>query len=230
MFPTAPGNKVGSTLDYGGRTDASPYHFDASRYLVFPGGAASGGDWKLSFSMTLPGTTAQLSNVGVTLLDNPVASYSNATTGGPTWHRPHEGFTNVDSELIAYHVQPFEVGATGRYDIFSSQDFDGMLFLYAGGFDPLSPLSFGYADNDDGRTGIKSSDIWLDGAGDPMVLSAGTTYYLVTTGLREDDFGTFTSYIGGEGDVTFVPEPGSFALVFGAVLATLPSWRRRGRP
>jgi hypothetical protein len=228
MFPTSPGGLVGSTLHYGGRTDADPYHIDATRYLAIPQGVTSGGDWRFAFTMTFPGTTAQLSNVQVTLLDNPVASYSATTDGQPVWFHPHEGFLYVDKdELVAYHVQAFQVDTTGRYDIYSSHGYDGMVFLYADAFDPNQPLANGLADNDDGRTGKGSSDVWFDRHGAPLTLEAGRTYYLVTTGMQAIDKGPFTNYIGGVGRVTFVPEPGTLVLLAAGGLWRRPRRRRR---
>ncbi len=220
LYASAPGNVTSSAVDFGGGPTAAPYHFNADRYLAILGGAPSGGDWTFRFSSTYPGTVGHLADVEITLLEAEVASYSGATTGGPEWARPEPGFDGVSGlGPVRYHVQPFTVDATGRYDIYSKQDYDGWVFLYADDFDPESPLAFGVAESDDGRTGEDSSDLWRDRNGALLTLEAGRTYYLVTTGFEDIDFGSFTTYIGGVGTVTFIPEPASAGLLLvGAVV------------
>lgn len=225
VFSQAPDGVTSSALEYGGRLDADPYRFDGDRYLVFLDGAESEGDWKLSFSSALPGSTAHMSNVQVSLLTGEVASFAGDTAAAPFWDRPLPGFAGISPfGASRYHVQPFTVDTTGRYDVFSSQTFDGFVFLYAGGFDPLDPLANGLAENDDGRTGLGTSDVWRDRDDAPLALTAGVPYFLVTTGFEEGEEGAFTNYIGGVGRVTFVPEP---AMVGVLVVSACGAGRRR---
>jgi hypothetical protein len=50
-------------------------------------------------------------------------------------------------------------------------------------------------------------------------LISGTHYVLVTTGFAPEDFGSFSTTIGGPGTVSPVPEPASYALLGLGVLA-----------
>lgn len=225
MYATSPNDGNSAALDFGGEPNSNPYHFQADRYLAFLDGAASAGDWQLSFSSTLPGTTAQMANVEVTLLEAHVASYAGDNATGALWDRPTATFDDISPYgPTKYHVQPFTVGTSGRYDIhsqFSPTDFDGFLLLYAGAFDPANPLAHGLALNDDGRNGQDTADIWQDQTGNALTLTAGETYYLVTTGFDDLDEGTFTNYIGGVGEVTFVPEPLALTILAICALAVL---------
>ncbi|NOX57417.1 MAG: hypothetical protein GXP29_00980 [Planctomycetes bacterium] len=228
LFSLLPGGGAASALSYGGTATGNPFRFEASRFLAIPQGVGSGGNWTLAFANpSIITSTASLTNVSVTLLNNPVSTYQSDTTDGALWTRPTEAFAGLSPfGETRYHKQAFTVNQSGRYDIFSSQGFDGFVFLYAGAFNPQSPLQNGLSENDDGRTGPGSSDAWLDVTGAPLELLAGTTYYLVTTGFNPSDSGAFTNYIGGVGNVTFVPEPSSFVLLGCLAVATV---RRRGR-
>lgn len=203
----------------GGAANANPMTIDRTRYLMFPGGTSSDGVWQLSFDTSYGGSTANMANVSIDLFSVAVTSYAASTTGAPQWDRPvgtGPGISGLGP--VGYHTQAFTVDTTGTYDFFSDQTYDGFLDLYGGGFNPADPIPHLMAASDDGRGGVGTSDIV--GAS----LTAGTTYWLVTSGFDAAEEGDFTNYIGGVGNVTLVPEPASLALL---TLAGLLLARRR---
>ncbi|MBV8884208.1 MAG: PEP-CTERM sorting domain-containing protein [Chroococcidiopsidaceae cyanobacterium CP_BM_RX_35] len=152
-------------------------------------------------------------------------SYSGDTTGQATFHRPQtpgfEGTTaNPTTALssngtnVPYFSQPFFVDTTGAYDIAGTQNFDGVQFLYQNSFDPTNSLTNLVSANDSfpnaSPSGATSSFYGFP-------LTAGSQYFLVTSGFDNNSFGTFTNTISGPisasspSKITLgtVPEPSS---------------------
>lgn len=160
--------------------------------------------------------------------------YSGDTTGNPTWNRPVEGTPPVELSVIGdavpYNVQGFEVDAAGEYsfEVVSASNFDPYLFLYQGSFNPANPLSGNSAliGNDDPYVGNSLSQFSYS-------LNAGAKYYLVTTGFRNQDFGSFTNEIAGNGAVTAlapVPEPEEWAMMMvGSALVSFQIRRKKAK-
>ena len=120
-----------------------------------------------------------------------IVIYSDDTTGAPTWNRPVEmgGLSGVGT-ATPYVVSTLTVSANDTCDLNSIQaGWDGYLFLYENSFDPLNQLVNRVAADDDGLGGIGTSDIV------GVALNTGTTYYIVTTGFGNADFGTFDNTI-----------------------------------
>jgi subtilisin family serine protease len=135
------------------------------------------------------------------------ATYNGDTTSGPTWNRPSSLGTGASGSCTLsglgtatpYSVQGFTVDTTGAYTLSSLQTgFDGYIHLYQNAFDPLDPCLNQIALDDDGPGGVGTSEI-LDAA-----LLSATTYYLVTTGFDNTDFGPFTNTINGPGEITLI--------------------------
>lgn len=159
-------------------------------------------------------------------------SYSDATTAdGPRWNRPVQNGNSTPTGLSGtgtntpYHVQAFHVGTSGSYGFSSlaADGWDNYLFLYSGSFNAASPLTGVVIGNDDnpgiGQSGFSSS------------LTAGTQYFLVTTGFGNADLGAFTNTIvwsqevgGGPITLGLIPTPGAAALLG---LGGLAASRRR---
>lgn len=148
------------------------------------------------------------------------------TTGDPTWNRPVAGnpptppLSGVGTDT-PYEVTQFTVDQAGAYDFLSVAtqpvNWDNYLFLYQGSFDPTAPFANVIIGNDDfpfiGRSGF-----------DGVNLSTGVSYFAVSSGFSNLDFGAYTLTISGPGAISIggaaVPEPGTWALMilgFGAV-------------
>lgn len=157
-------------------------------------------------------------------------SYNGDTTGDPTWNRPlsgapPSGLSGVGT-AVPYEVFAFTVGTAGAYDFVSSattQGYDNYLHLYHTSFNPVSQFTNIIIGNDDFPTpGISGFN--------GVNLSTGVSYFLVTSGFNNDDFGAFTNRITGPGNITPggtpIPEPSTWALA-GLGLAAAGLLRRR---
>jgi hypothetical protein len=179
-------------------------------------------------AQTFAPSSATWSNVSVTL-DSIVipptltTTFSGDTTGGPTWDRPFSDFSGLSAlgVDVLYEVIPFFVPATGVYTIAEEQEFDGFLYIYEDVFDSTLPLVNGVIGNDDGPGGIGTSLV-------STTLTAGTQYYIVTTGFEDIEFGLYDGTISstaGLATIGLIPEPSSLSLVAAAGL--LAARRRR---
>jgi hypothetical protein len=134
-------------------------------------------------------------------------TFEGTTVGGPTWQRPVEGAPPTSLSGIAtavpYVSTPFSVTVGGTY-VFVSQTtvpviWDNFTLLYQGSFAAASPLANVLLGDDDftntaGMSGFTS------------VLTAGTSYFFVTTGFGNSDDGAFSNSIIGPGRVV-LPGP-----------------------
>lgn len=240
---------------------------NVSATVYAPGGFSAGGQWQMEmFSLDseefVPGIDAR-STLTFTF-DNAFApgsvEYSGAlTTSDPKFNRPAQygytdGFGNPQlypPELTGafpyYDVQPFHVATAGRYDIVSANEFESAAVLYAGGFDPASPLKFIVKPVNQSENVLRSTALnnlaYLDDATGASLISAdlvpGVQYYFVTTafnapGIEPDGgpfVGRYNNLITGAGQVTLgmVPEPTSLALVGLTSIAALAR-RRKTEP
>lgn len=114
------------------------------------------------------------------------------------WNRPLESGTSLSAVGIgvSYHVYgPFTVDVTGSYTFSSSQTgFDGFIFIYQNEFNPSTPL-VNFVAGDDDAVATNTSLITTN-------LTAGTTYFFITTGFDPTDFGNFTTTVNGAGTIT----------------------------
>lgn len=139
-------------------------------------------------------------------------TYSGDTTSGPTFNRPVAATVppttlSAIGTAVAYNVFTFSVDLSGTYSFtslstqFDLNDYDNELFLYQGSFSPLSPLTNVLIGNDDIGPGF-------DLSGFDFTLTAGTTYFVVTTGFDNGDFGSYFNTITGPGNFNNeIPEP-----------------------
>jgi hypothetical protein len=162
----------------------------------------------------------------------------------PTWNRPFADGTGLSGvgTSVSYSVQPFYVAESGIFTFETvaptPSNYDTFIFIYAGTFDPTSPLA-NFTAGDDDFTGaftylpgpylIPGSGTGSSGTGPASAisgvsLSAGVQYFAINTTFENGAVGTFYSAIGGVNelsdpiDVTLgaitseVPEPGSVSL------------------
>jgi ABC-type amino acid transport substrate-binding protein len=151
-----------------------------------------------------------------------IFTFTGNTTGGPTFNRAFEDFSGLSGIGVAnpYQVTEIAVTATGSYTFLTTATgYDPFTFLYSS-FNPANATANGIAGNDD-LLGLTTS-------GFAATLSAGVSYFFVSTGFAPSDFGSYSTTIGGPGIAAIVPEPESYALMLLGV-AGLLAWSRRRR-
>jgi hypothetical protein len=175
-----------------------------------------------SVAIVLAATVSTPALAGVTV-------FSGNTTGGATYNRPLSGTppTNLSGvgTAVRYVVNPFTVSASGAYDFLNQGTYDTYLGIHRIVFNPLNGLQNAVAYNDDFGGSLSSGFTAL-------ALTAGVSYFAVSSGFANNDFGAFTLRISGPGNITggglsAVPEPAAWAMLlagFGFVGAAL---RRR---
>ncbi|MCX6874983.1 MAG: M6 family metalloprotease domain-containing protein [Verrucomicrobia bacterium] len=143
------------------------------------------------------------------------------TVGRSLWNRPDAGTPPaVLSSLgtaVAYDMMRFTVSTTGTYTLKSTSTnpalWDNYLLLYSVAFNPAAPLANVLVGNDDyPGAGVGT-------AGFATTLTAGTTYFLVTSGYRNTDAGAYTLDISGAGSV-------EVTLTVSGTTAGRPTWHR----
>jgi hypothetical protein len=160
-------------------------------------------------------------------------SYSDDTTGQPTWTPP------LSSATIPYSVQHFTVDTAGTYTFTSIVpgrvanpilgQWYRQLYLYANSFNSLSPIS-----NLINGQGSLNATLTTNLSTNFQNLVPGTSYFLVTSGFfSSGDVGSFTNSISipGAGNITLssgsataVPEPFS---VLGSIIGGSAALRMR---
>ena len=126
-----------------------------------------------------------------------------------SWVPPNIGEEIVSDESARYHTVTFVVGSDGAYSFDSSQNFDGVVYLYSGGFDPTNPEAGLIAANDNGP-----EENGLNSRIDPLELSANQIYTVVTSAKGTEMQGTFLNTITGPGVATASTSNGGFASAF----------------
>ncbi len=148
----------------------------------------------------------------------------------PTW----DGCGTSAAVGCNYDTVVFTVDTSGAYnfdafypgDVDLDLNLDGILEIYEGGFDPLSPGLGAIGFDDDGPGGSNTSQIL--GLG----LTAGTTYYAVISSFTNEPTsfgqpnGAWELTIDGPGTATVVPVPAALWLLGSAILG-MGVFRRR---
>ena len=127
-------------------------------------------------------------------------TYSGTLSGGAAlrFNRPDANGSSAPVAVsatatsVAYHADSFTVPTTGRYNLLSVcanlSGWDNYTLLYQDGFDPAHPLTNCLLGNDN------LSDKNHSGMKD-VLLTAGVTYYFVTTGADTPNFGAYTATV-----------------------------------
>jgi hypothetical protein len=158
-------------------------------------------------------------------------TYSGTTLGGLTYNRQVNACAGASGTgtAVRYSVQALYTTTTGSFTFnsvaVSPSGWDNYLFLYQNTFTATAPATNCVNGNDDfGSIGVSQF---------VSMLTAGTQYYLVTTGFANTDAGSFTNRVTGPSAVVFgtigtvVPEPATAALLLSGMLITFGVARRR---
>ncbi|KQS04956.1 hypothetical protein ASG11_12420 [Sphingomonas sp. Leaf357] len=128
------------------------------------------------------------------------------TSGGPVFNRPTTlTSTSAVGTAVAYNTFLFSPLAGGSYTFLLTSTtalYDPFLALYAGAFNPASPLTNLVAFNDDLSGSLTQS-------GFTFTLDPSVTYTAVITGFDNQDFGTYNLTIA----TAAVPEPATWGLM-----------------
>ena len=157
--------------------------------------------------------------------------FTGDTTAGPTYNRPLSGrpptgLSGVGT-AVRYVVTPFTVSVSGNYNFLNSSVHDSFLGVHSNAFSPANGLLNALAYDDDAGPGSDSAITALG-------LLAGVSYFAVSSGFANTDFGSFTLTIDGPGNIIGggagggVPEPATWAmLIFGFASVGAALRRRR---
>jgi hypothetical protein len=156
-------------------------------------------------------------------------TYSATTVGESTWHRPAANGVNVPFKLaavgdaVSFSASEFNVDTTGLYNFLSTSttptNWDNYTFLYANSFDAAKPLdNIVIANNNFPSKGVSGFD--------NVSLTAGISYFLVTSGFANGDQGEFTNTIANAGRIssgppTAVPTPALLPGLIGLGIAAI---------
>ncbi len=185
--------------DLGGTCDRIPFYSDPdSLWFGQPMGAEGTEDNARAAQQSVPFVTAWR-------VAEARATGSSTTAGAPTFARPicadpeDVSSCTVAAGPTAYAGQSLRVLSDGLYYVQGAPDFDGVLLLYAGAFDPSAPLDglVGYAEADEAAPVQRR---WLVRAD----LTDGVDYVLVTTGRAAADAGAFSHTIYGPDAVQLI--------------------------
>jgi hypothetical protein len=128
-------------------------------------------------------------------------SFTGNTKGSPDYfNRPvGDGTGGLNGKVLPYHAQSFRLLADASCVIYSTQDYDGYLFLYRT-FNHKEPLADLIDGDDDAELGSGTSRIPHDLNVASIALEAGN-YVLVNSGYTFSDEGAFQNFVSCNGDV-----------------------------
>jgi hypothetical protein len=146
--------------------------------------------------------------------------FSGTTTGGPVYNRPIQGIPPTAlsgvGTAVRYAVTAFRVTTSGNYNFFNATGYDSYLGIHQNAFNPANGLqnAIAYSDDFNGT---------LDGGFSNLALVAGVSYFAISSGFDNTDFGAYRLTIDGPGNILpiggggpGVPEPATWAmLIFG---------------
>lgn len=132
-----------------------------------------------------------------TLMAAQTLTYSGTNVGGPSWDRPIAGGPSISGlGPVNYHAYLFHANGSGTCDFASVQTYDGYIHVYKDSFDPNNQLDGLLGGNDDGISGIGTSNL------DNIPVVSGSSYYVITSAFAAGDEGTFDNTITCDVDIT----------------------------
>lgn len=120
-------------------------------------------------------------------------TFSGSNVGQPSFNRPSSSCSATVTS-VRYRAQTFFLPDNANCYIVSSQDYDGYVHLYQGGFNPANPTANCVAGDDDGELGIGTSRIPADLNANSITLTSGL-YTLVTSSFTTNQIGSFQNTI-----------------------------------
>jgi hypothetical protein len=146
-----------------------------------------------------------------------VQVWTGDTTGGPTIDLTIFG---VPATAAPYQAHAFTVDTSGVYTFqLTTTGHDSIILLYENAFDPAAPESNFITGNDD--------DVYWTTSAFAGELVTGTTYYFVSTGYDNGEFGEYKVLVGGPGLITAVPEPSTWLMLGLGLVAVGYTARRK---
>lgn len=151
--------------------------------------------------------------------------FSGDTTGGLVYNRPIANGNLPPVSLsgvgtaVRYVVTPFTVTISGNYNFLNTTNYDSYLGIHVGSFDPTNGLlnAVAYSDDFNGT---------LDGGFSNLALVSGVSYFAISSGFDNTDFGAFRLDVNGPGNILpigappppppppgGVPEPSTWAMM-----------------
>lgn len=164
----------------------------------------------IMFALAVTAAVASPALAGTTI-------FTGNTTGGPTYNRPITGrpatILSGVGTAVRYVVTPFTVTQSGNYNFLNSSIHDSYLGVHRNAFNPGNGLLNNLAYDDDSGPG---SDSLISG----LALLSGVSYFAVSSGFANTDFGAFRLTVDGPGNIIGggprVPEPATWAMfIFG---------------
>ncbi len=177
----------------------------------------------VKFALALTAAAAVPAFAGTTI-------FTGDTTGGPTYNRaisngvaPPTSLSGVGT-AVRYVVTPFSVSQSGGYSFSNTGNYDTYLGIHVGSFNPANALQNAVAYNDDFNGSLSSGFSSLG-------LLAGASYFAVSSGFDNSDFGAFRLTVSGPGNITGgaggVPEPATWAMLIFGFAGVGAAMRRR---
>lgn len=127
-------------------------------------------------------------------------TFIGSTSIGATYQRATADGAGISGQPgpMRFIAQEFKVTGNSTCSAYSSQAFDGVIFIYRNSFNPANPLSNYLAGSDDGPVGDSPPDLESSAIENVVLdgnVAGGRTFVLVTTGFNNGEFGSFHNFV-----------------------------------
>ncbi len=144
-----------------------------------------------------------------------IVTYTGNSAGGPLVDLSPFGFPGS----APYSTLEFTVGTDGLYTFQTTATYDSVIVLYENYFNDADATENFLTGNDDDVSLTTSAFAWD--------LTSGTHYTLVITGYESEEYGYWSTTIGGPGIITAVPEPSTWLMLAFGLAAVTYAQRRK---